>query len=413
MRTRTILTVLSVIAVVAIGLGWLMIPGAWRPPAPPDGVATLQPWGALDMEDLDPEPEVGFERSFAAALAPEYARAFDVDHDGKPNYPLLALSGGGSNGAFGAGLLVGWSELGTRPRFKVVTGVSTGGLMATYAFLGSDYDAKLRQLYTTLTTSDVYTSRLIPYLTDALNDTTPLKRLIAKHITQDILAAVAREHSAGRRLYVGTTDLDDDEFVIWDLGAIAASNRTDKLDQYRNALLASGSIPYFFPPVYFEVQVEGETYSEMHVDGGAKAAVFFRGFMLDYEDALEANGLTHDDVEANLYVIVNSKAREGPEPSPVRPGISHIAGASVASLYNVVTTSNLYRMYVLAERNGIEFRLATIPDDYPLGDSKQFDTAQMSQLFSLGYELAKVGYPWLEAPPGLDPDELIKTGEAP
>ncbi len=373
----------------------------------------MQPWGALDIEDFDPEPEEGFQRSFANALAPEFAQAFDVDHDGKPTYPLLALSGGGSHGAFGAGLLVGWSESGTRPRFKVVTGVSTGGLMATYAFLGSEYDATLRHLYTTLSTNDIYTTRLIPYLADALNDTTPLKRLIAKYITQDILAAVAREHLAGRRLYVGTTDLDDDEFVIWDLGAIAASNRPDKLEQYRNALLASGSIPYFFPPVYFEVEAEGETYSEMHVDGGAKAAVFFRGFMLDYEDALEANGLTHDDVEANLYVVVNSKARDGPEPSPVRPAISHIAGASVASLYNVVTTSNLYRMYVLARRNGIRFRLATIPDDYPLGDSKLFDADQMSQLFNFGYELAKEGYPWLEAPPGLDPDELITTSEVP
>ena len=72
------------------------------------------------------------------------------------SYPLLAISGGGSNGAFGAGFLCGWTESGTRPDFKVVTAVSTGSLQAPLAFLGPDYDHILRAIFTTHGTEEIY-----------------------------------------------------------------------------------------------------------------------------------------------------------------------------------------------------------------------------------------------------------------
>ena len=75
--------------------------------------------------------------------------------DGSTFYNILALSGGGANGAFGAGFLCGWTQAGTRPKFKIVTGISTGTIIATLAFLGTEYNEVLKDIYTTATTSTV------------------------------------------------------------------------------------------------------------------------------------------------------------------------------------------------------------------------------------------------------------------
>ena len=265
---------------------------ATRPPVPPAGSEITFPWGAMHVDQDQDELESDLEKSFAKSITDESGAEFDVDRDGVKNYSILVLSGGGAAGAFGAGFLSGWSKHGDRPKFKIVTGVSTGSLQATFAFLGSDYDEMLTQVFTQYGTANIYTERgvLGALLGDSAWDSEPLRNLIEQYITSDVLEAVAERHARGYRLFVGTSNMDTGEFIIWDMGAIASSNRADKLEHYRQILLASCSIPILFSPVYFPVEIEGEKYWEMHMDGGAQAQLFLRGFMLDFEDTLKKIG---------------------------------------------------------------------------------------------------------------------------
>lgn len=184
---------------------------------------------------------------------------------------LIALSGGADNGAFGAGLMKGWTELGTRPEFHVVTGISTGALMAPFVFLGPEYDEALTEVYGGSYTPDAFV-RPRPWLSilseASVIDTSPLAEVIERHANEELIAAVAREHRRGRRLYILSTNLDAQRPVIWDLGAIASSGAPNAPDVFRKALLASASIPVGFPAMMFDVEVDGEIYDEMHVDGG-------------------------------------------------------------------------------------------------------------------------------------------------
>ena len=191
---------------------------------------------------------------------------------------FLALSGGGANGAFGAGFLCGWSAAGTRPDFRIVTGISTGALIAPIAFAGSEYDKRLRA-YTTIQTNDILKVRgiygIMPLLIgESYADTEPLVKLISQTVNDEVIKAVAKEYAKGRRLYIGTTDLDAQRLVIWDMGAIAASGKPDAFNLFRKVMLASASIPGAFPPVYFNVETDGKKYDEMHVDGGVMTEVF-------------------------------------------------------------------------------------------------------------------------------------------
>ena len=193
-----------------------------------------------------------------------------------PKMEILAVSGGGEDGAFGAGLLCGWTDAGTRPTFQLVTGVSTGALTAPFAYLGSAYDPQLRAVYTELKPSDVLEQR---YLTaalfdDALADNSPLFRTISRYLTAAMQAAIAKAYQDGRLLLIGTTDLDAQLPVIWNIGAIAASRHPRALDTIRRVLLASAAVPGAFPPTMFDVTLNGVAYQEMHVDGGAFAQAF-------------------------------------------------------------------------------------------------------------------------------------------
>ena len=193
-----------------------------------------------------------------------------------PEVQLLAVSGGGENGAFGAGLLCGWSEQGTRPVFELVTGVSTGALTAPFAYLGSSYDPQLRAVYTELTSSSVFSKRDLTaaLFDDALTDNSPLFKTISGYLNEEMLAALAKGYEDGRLLLIGTTDLDAQQPVIWNIGAIAKSGHPRALDTIRRILLASAAIPGAFPPTMFDVTLDGKPYQEMHVDGGAFAQAF-------------------------------------------------------------------------------------------------------------------------------------------
>ena len=313
-------------------------------------------------------------------------------------HDYLAISGGGPTGAFGAGLLKGWTASGTRTEFTMVTGVSTGALTAPFAFLGPKYDATLEDVYTTISTKDVIRKRNIiaAAMSDALAGTEPLKALIAKYITGEILQGIAEAHKVGRRLFIGTTNLDAGRAVIWNIGKIATSGQIDALDVVRKIMLASASIPGAFPPVYFEVEAEdGKVYDEMHVDGGTASQVFIYPAALNWRKILEklkVPGLPQ------VYVIRNAKL--GAAAKPVGPTLVPIATRSIASLIRTQGFGDLYQIHALTKRDGTDFNLAYVPSDFEAESKELFDPQYMRALFDRGYEMAKAGYPWKKAPPG-------------
>jgi hypothetical protein len=259
-----------------------------------------------------------------------------------PEVRLLAVSGAGDNGAFGAGVLCGWSAQGTRPVFELVTGISTGALTAPSSYLGSSYDPQLRAVYTEITPARVLLKR---YLTaalfdDAMADNSPLFKTISDYLNEAMLAALAKGYEEGRLLLIGTTDLDAQQPVIWNLGAIAKSGNPRALDTIRRILLASSAIPGAFPPTMFDVSMGGKPYQEMHVDGGAFAQAFlYPDAMTGERRARIASGQIV--VPATAYVIRNG--RLDPEWATVERSTLSIAGRAI----NTMIAASGYKTYFL------------------------------------------------------------------
>ncbi len=314
---------------------------------------------------------------------------------GDRNY--LAVSGGGSNGAFGAGLLTGWTDSGKRPEFTIVTGISTGSLIAPFAFLGPPYDKSLTEAYTEISGEDIYEKKgLFGILgSESVADNTPLRRLVARYVTDQMLDDITREHKRGRRLLVGTTNLDAERPVVWDIGAIATSGVPGRKQLIQDILVASASIPGVFPPVNIRVVADGKTYDEMHVDGGTsnQAFMFPSNFSLKEND----KQLKRGKVNRTLYVLRNGKIT--PEYSTVKPKLAAIVGKSISSLIKTQGIGDLYRMYANAQRDGIAFRAVWIPDSFTEKEPKPFDPAYMKSLYKVGYEMGRNGVKWAEQPP--------------
>jgi len=409
LKRLTFLAAGALVVLVTWGLVYVAGQRASRPPAPPSDVGMIDPWGAMYL-DLDRvEADSDLERSIMQSFRSEPEGGFDPDGDGVREYSLLALSGGGSAGAFGAGLLSGWSASGTRPDFKIVTGVSTGSLQSTFAFLGSDYDDALTQVFQNYDSAAIYERRsmLGAVLGDAAWDSAPLKELIERYIDEEVLAAVARKHAAGYRLFVGTVNMDTKKFVIWDMGRIASSQRPDKLQRFRDVLLASCSIPVLFPPVYIPIEVDGEIYYEMHMDGAVKSQLFLRGFMLDFEDALNASGIANTQHKLYLYVIRNGTAGLEPVRDNVPASTLAIATEMINGVFRLSTSASLFRVFMLARRLGADFNVASIPDDFdPYLNPVDFDLTRMKRLYDFAHAEAERGYAWAKQPGGLDPDEV-------
>ena len=325
-----------------------------------------------------------------------------------PPKRVLALSGGGMYGAYSTGVLVGWTANGDRPTFDVVTGVSTGGLIATYAFLGSQYDRQLTELYTNVSRPDIYRKRVIgsALFSDSAASSAPLKRLIDEQVDDSILQAVASAHNCGRRLFVATTNIDTRRLVIWDLGAIASSGRPDAKDLYRKVLLASASPPGFFPPVPIEVEVNGKKFTEMHVDGGATSGVFLRASTLHIDPAAIKGG-EQPLAGSEAYVIVAGKLYADPACIPRRA--LRIGESSLQSLLYSQIRGELYRIYSLCLLSGMKFNIAAVPEYFDSnGSTMSFDPDEMKRLFEEGKSAATSRRLWRDTPPGAEPQEQSK-----
>lgn len=315
-----------------------------------------------------------------------------------PDTHLLAVSGGGEDGAFGAGLLCGWTEAGTRPAFNLVTGVSTGALTAPFAFLGSSYDGALRDVYTNITLRDVAESRgvVAAIWDDGLSDTTPLYRTISRHLDETMLAALARAYDEGRLLLIGTTNLDAQIPVVWNIGAIAKSGDPRALDLIRRILLASAAVPGAFPPVMIDVELDGEKHQEMHVDGGAFAQAFlYPGAVGARVQAQRRRGERIPDVHA--WVIRN--ARLDPGWASVDRRTLGIAGRAISTMIFASGANDVLRLYNRAQQDGVDFNLAYIGSDFTVELPEPFDQTYMRALFDYGYRQGRAGYRWAKSPP--------------
>ena len=337
---------------------------------------------------------------FYADADGEFAKALPV----QPG-PWLILSTGGSDGAFGAGILNGLSAAGQRPDYAVVTGVSTGALMAPFAFAGPRYDDALKTAYTTITAADVFEAGGTG---ESFVDSWPLKDLIAKQITPALLADVAAAHNSGRRLFVITTDLDAQRSVVWNMGAIAARGGDAALNLFRTVLLASGAIPGAFPPVLIGVEAGGKKFSEMHVDGGVGGQFFVAPAAL-----LESTS-DYRIPATELYVVVNSGLQ--PDFQVVQPSTPVILAQSVGAAVKVDLRLMLDRAYLAARRSNVGFNVATIPASFSAPSRGPFDPDYMKALYQTGYEQGKSANAFANRPPpypgqsAVDPNVIGKTG---
>lgn len=306
---------------------------------------------------------------------------------------ILALSGGGADGAFGAGLLNGWTQRGDRPKFTIVTGASAGALIAPFAFLGPQYDEVLSTVFSGGEFEGFLKFRGARGLFGTgLFEAAPLRQLIAKHVTPDIIAAVAREYRAGRRLYIVSTQLDAQRTAIWDMGAIASSPNPRAPDLFRQVIEASASIPGIFAPVLIDVEAQGKRFAEMHVDGGIMSNV-----LIVPDAMLAANRLNlPSGVRPRVYVILNSKL--GPYFDVVPATTVRIAVRAFETSVRANTRNTLLASYEFIRRRHWTLTLASIDDGYPSQASPGFDTSYMRDLFAFGVEQGRSGAAWRRGP---------------
>lgn len=311
---------------------------------------------------------------------------------------MLTVSGGGSNGAFGAGLLVGWTATGQRPKFDLVTGISTGSLTAPFAFLGPPYDEELRQAYTTISTENILKRRgifaILGGQSIASND--PLRKLVESYVTDHMVDDIAAEHAKGRRLLIGTTNIDAERPVIWDIGQIASSGVAGRRQLIADILVASAAIPGVFPPVRLTVTADGKTLDELHVDGGTSNQVFLLPADVTFK---KLDSRFKNKRIRKLYIIRNGKTY--PEYSQVKPVLASVAGKALASLTKTQGIGDLYRMYAQTSRDGVDYNLISMPESFTMKEPKPFDPAYMEALYGLGYDIGRNGIPWQKTPPGL------------
>ena len=357
--------------------------------ATPVGFKGIRYWGDSELKKLD---QAIAERREQLARAAKTDRTINLKHA-----DYLAISGGGSNGAYGAGLLVGWTAKGNRPRFEVVTGISTGSLSAPFAFLGPAYDTQLTKIYTDIDTKDILKKKgpLQGLFGELMADNAPLKKLVAHYVTPKLLNDIAAENAKGRRLFVGTTNIDAQRPVVWDMTAIAASDNPEKLRLFRDVLVASAAIPGVFPPEMIKVTAEGQVFEEMHVDGGTATQVFLMPTGNSLRDVDKALGHSRT---RSVYVIRNGTF--APKYKKTEASTLAIAARSIDTLILNQGIGDIYRMYAQSERDGSDFNVASIPPDFSAPNKSPFDPVYMRALYQEGYKEELAGQAWQKVPPG-------------
>ncbi|MEO7324182.1 MAG: patatin-like phospholipase family protein [Dokdonella sp.] len=326
--------------------------------------------------------------------APDFFRGLHTAANGGP-INILALSGGGSGGAFGAGALVGLTRAHARPQFELVTGVSVGALISPFAFLGPEWDAKMQQAFSGNATSKLLRSPRLTMLARMLfprgvRGHSPLFDLVDHFVTAQMIAAVAHETEKGRQLIVATTDLDKQETVLWDMGAIAQRGGTSARELFRDVLMASASVPGIFPPMLIHVRENGIDYDELHVDAGVTTSVFTTPLIVDVRayDLPQLRG-------GNIYLIVDGKLARTPQTTPVNTLAIISSSFSAETTYK--TREAIIDNIAAASRLGMTFHLTEIPVDYPPASFIDFDPHRMQALFGFAADCAAHGRLWLTA----------------
>jgi predicted patatin/cPLA2 family phospholipase len=343
-------------------------------------------------------PYTAAEASTSRVLDIDGLRRYADEPITKFSFPVtrsyLALSGGGADGAYGVGVLNGWSAAGTRPAFSVVSGVSTGGLIAPFAFLGSQYDDTLREVYTSGIAESLLNDPSIMRVlfSSGLFGNKRLRELVARYVGPEILEQVARENAKGRRLLVVTTDLDTQRTAIWDMGKIAAVGTPEALKLFRDVMAASASIPLVFPPIMIDAEGQGRKFQEMHVDGGVTSPVLTLPEALLFQDSRLPGTAKMD-----IYILVNKKIERNFE--LVSNSTIDVASRSLSAITQSQTRSIIFSTYDFAKRNHLGFHLSYIARDYPAPPSEGFDTAYMRALYQYGYEKAASGQAWASTLP--------------
>nr|WP_085972881.1 patatin-like phospholipase family protein [Bradyrhizobium sp. ORS 278] len=395
---RAIVSRLAVVLVASLQLGAC---AAIVPRNAPSEMAAIhaEPVGFRDVRYWGDEPSPRMAEASLQRASAELAASRPMN--------FLAISGGAENGAFGAGLLSGWGEAGSRPTFDMVTGVSSGALMAPFVFLGRAHDERLREIFTAYERKDIFTVNIPGLLQgSALADNTPLSRLIEKYVDRDFLRDVARESAKGRVLLVGTTNLDAQRPVLWDMGRIAAADTPEAIDLFRQVLLASATVPGAFAPVRIKVRIGDKDYDELHVDGGVTRQVFIGPSVLRL---VAARGPRRSVSGAHLYVIRN--ARIDPEWDSVGADVLSVTQRSLTTLIKNQGIGDIYRIYTVAKFNNIDFNLASVPADFQVKPNGAFDRTYMTALFDRGFEMGRRGYPWVRSLPGLQSNEHGLTAQ--
>jgi hypothetical protein len=316
--------------------------------------------------------------------------------DTPPPAHILALSGGGENGAFAVGLLRGWTTHGDRPEFRVVTGISAGALIAPFAYLGPEYDTPLEEAIESIGRDGLFKSRgLLGLASDGLADNRPAMDFVARYVTPQMLQSIAEEYRKGRALMIGTTELDSGRAVTWNMGAIAASGAPGALDLFRKVLVASSSIPGAVSPVMIDVEAGGRRYQEMHVDGGVSTQVFT--YPANMFKMMEQLSHQRYRGEVHAYVILNGKAAPEWESTPRR--VVDIGSRGLLLLLQRQSVDDLDRIFRTARQDGVDYNLAFIGPEFEFPEHKRFDPAYLQALMDYGYRQGAAGYQWHKGAP--------------
>lgn len=351
--------------------------------------------GARGWADVVPKNIYAEVRRIAPNL-PRLAQGAKRTPDGRPIIEILALSGGGGDGAFGAGLLKGWTAHGSRPEFEVVTGVSAGAIIAPFAFLGPRYDAQLEEIWTQYKTDQLIVTQLLPGILggSSLADTTQLQQLVEKYVDTAFLREIAHQYRRGRLLLVLTTNLDAQRPVVWNMGEIAASRDAQAPALFRKIILASAAIPGALPPVHIPVQSNGKSYEEMHVDGGTTREVFVSPVQAPFHDL---DKLYDAPPLRRIYIVKNGKIT--PEPEVVQAQTIPIAARAIFTLIKAQNHGEIYAIYRRAQDGGAEFNFIAVPESFKGKAKEFFDPAYQRQLFDTGAAMGRRGVPWMKTPP--------------